>query len=196
MDKFAQRLLIAILFLGSGCGTNSLSFGAGRALKIAVAYNFVPEEATPKTLYGGNNTLEVFVDPQVASLIRADFFDQAATENKYEFIAVQGQAAQGEAICPTGANLVPQVEALGADLLLCVDRSFYYNDVTGAAMVTTRVGVFSADGDVLWRGSSTTGLGFRSLRSTKDIFSQTRKAALRSNKEAAKDLRRALASLN
>ena len=196
MDKFAQRLLIALCFFGSGCGTNSLSSGPSRALKIAVGSNFVPEKATPKTLYGGNNTIEVFVDPQAASSIRTDFFDQATTENKYEFIVPKGGTTQAEAICPTGSGFVSHAEALGADLLLCVDRSFYFNDVTGAAMVTTRVNVFSVDGEVLWRGNATTGLGFRSLKSTKDIFSQTRKAALRSNKEVVRDLKRALASLN
>ena len=196
MDKLAQRLLTAFLILASGCATSNFSTQSGKAPRIAVAYNFVPEEATPETLYGGNNTLEVFVDPQAASSIRSDFFDQAAKGKNFQFILSEYPSTTGDSVCPSGSELAPHAKASGADLLLCVDRSFYYNDVTGAAMATTRVGVFSVDGKVVWRGNSTSGVGFRSLKSTKDIFSQTRKAALRSNKEMARDLKRALASLN
>ena len=49
MDKLAQRLLTAFLILASGCATSNFSKESGKAPRIAVTYNFVPEKATPKT---------------------------------------------------------------------------------------------------------------------------------------------------
>ena len=196
MYRFAHAIVVAGLGVASACAPVSLIPAEDSAPRIAVAYNYVPERPEPKASYGGDNTLEVYVDSQIASSIRRDFFSQAHRTGNLRLVSVPQSRPDGAQLCPVGQGLGTQLEALGVDFVLCVDRSFYYNDVSGAAVATTRVGVFAANGEVVWRGDSTTGVGFRSLKARKDIYLQTAKAAFNSNRAAAAELNRVIATIN
>ncbi len=186
---------VVLMGLAAGCAHGEEGMRAA-APRIAVAYNLVPQQRVAGTEYGGDNTLEVFVNASDADAIRQNFIQQASGGDSLQFVALDTFDAAGNPTCPQALDLSDYLLEVGGESFVCVERSFYYNDVIGAAVATTRVDLYSAEGDLLWRGNSTKGIGLKLWEVSTDIYNQTRRAAERSNKEAVRDLRKAMALFN
>ncbi len=195
MSEWWVAVAVVLMSLVSGCTHGEVGKQA-LVPRIAVAYNLVPQQRVAGTEYGGDNTLEVFVNASDADAIRQNFIEQASMGDSVQLVPLDTFDAAGNPTCPHALDLKEYLLEVGGDSFVCVERSFYYNDVIGAAVATTRVDLYSSEGDLLWRGNSTKGIGLKLWEVSTDIFNQTRRAAERSNKEAVRDLRKAMALLN
>lgn len=194
---FIRLMVVALVaLLGAGCASSDPGYLRGPLPKIAVAYNLVPWEEEAGTRYGGEHTLAVHLDEALADQIREDFVRRAARAAPLPMFALESPPLPAGLTCPSMEDLSLFAKGIGVSLILCVDRSFYYNDLIGAAVATTRIGLYSAEGTILWRGASTRGINLSLSDSNRNVYEETRAAALLSNEEIVEDLHRALAILN
>jgi len=190
-------LVLTLLGLGAGgCASSHPGYLRGPLPKIAVAYNLVPHQVKAQTQYGGDHSLAVYVDKESADTIRQDFIRRVAKAAPLPVFAVRSKPLPNGTTCPSIGELASFAGDVGVGLTLCVDRSFWYNDLAKAAVVTTRIGLYSAAGSILWRGASTKGINLALDDAERDIFRETRAAAFLSNQESVEKLHQALALLN
>ena len=136
------------------------------------------------------------MDEPSADLVRKDFVRKAAQGAPLPVFSLESMPALSGRTCPSIGELAVFAENAGVGLILCVDRFFSYNELLESTVATTRIGLYSAEGTVLWRGQSTRGINVRLSDPTADLYERTRMAALNSNAASVAQLHRALAILN